>query len=81
MKLSDASGFYLGAQAVGAIYLGAALVWSSAPPPSGDQLAEFSAIYARAGEPFWRTIGYFPPVLSGSGTLNLAELHAASLYF
>jgi hypothetical protein len=51
------------------------------PAPTGNPLAEFSAIYARMGEPFWRAIGYFPPALSGSGTLDLAELHAASLYF
>jgi len=54
---------------------------SYAPAPTGAPLAEFSAIYARMGEPFWRAIGYFPPALSGSGTLDLAELHAASLYF
>jgi len=50
-------------------------------PFVNGQLEQFSAIYARMGEPFWRTIGYFPPVLSGDGELDLAALHAASLYF
>jgi len=61
--------------------LWAIMGWEDAAPYVNGQLEQFSAIYARMGEPFWRTIGYFPPVLSGDGELDLAELHAASLYF
>jgi hypothetical protein len=47
----------------------------------GESYELFHAFYALRGDAFWPAIGYFPAVLDGGNTIDLAELHAASLYF